>query len=156
MSIIGLIKDISDHKTSQFEAFPILNLFRVPPLIMDIKTLLDNLHEELSCSVCMTTFTNPKQLPCLHSFCLHCLEGILRTSGRHDVITCPECRRESRVPSSGTWRICRLTFASTVSLMCWPLKSVTLRLSNVATATKRAPRVSTVSSVVHSGAKPTV
>ena len=68
---------------------------------MDIKTLLNNLHEEVSCSVCMTTFTDPKQLPCLHSFCLHCLEDILRTSGRHDIITCPECRRESRVPSSG-------------------------------------------------------
>ena len=68
---------------------------------MDVKTLLKNLHEEVSCSVCMTTFTDPKQLPCLHSFCLHCLNGILRTSGRHDIITCPECRRESRVPSSG-------------------------------------------------------
>ncbi|XP_078361779.1 E3 ubiquitin-protein ligase TRIM45-like [Oculina patagonica] len=68
---------------------------------MDIKTLLNHLHEEVSCSVCMTAFTDPKQLPCLHSFCLHCLEGILRTSGRRDIITCPECRRESRVPASG-------------------------------------------------------
>ncbi|XP_078361722.1 E3 ubiquitin-protein ligase TRIM45-like [Oculina patagonica] len=68
---------------------------------MDSKTLLNNLHEEVSCSVCMTTFTEPKQLPCLHSFCLHCLEGILRTSGRRDIINCPECRRESRVPASG-------------------------------------------------------
>ena len=68
---------------------------------MDIKTLLDNLHEEVSCSVCMNTFTDPKQLPCLHSFCLHCLQGIQRTSGRRDVITCPECRRESRVPGNG-------------------------------------------------------
>ena len=69
---------------------------------MDLKTLLNNLHEELSCSVCMTTFTDPKQLPCLHSFCLHCLEEILRTSGRRGIIACPECRRESRVPSSGS------------------------------------------------------
>ena len=68
---------------------------------MDLKTLLNSLHEEVSCSVCMTTFTDPKLLPCLHSFCVHCLTGILRTSGRHDIITCPECRRESRVPSSG-------------------------------------------------------
>ena len=65
---------------------------------MDIKTLLTNLHEEVSCSVCMVTFTEPKQLPCLHNFCLHCLAEIQRTSGRHDVITCPECRRESQVP----------------------------------------------------------
>ena len=68
---------------------------------MDIKTLLDNLHEEVSCSVCMNTFTEPKMLPCLHSFCLKCLTGIQRTSGRHDIITCPECRRESKVPGGG-------------------------------------------------------
>ncbi|XP_022794166.1 E3 ubiquitin-protein ligase TRIM71-like [Stylophora pistillata] len=65
---------------------------------MDIKALLDSLNEEVSCSVCLTTFTDPKQLPCLHSFCLHCLAGIQRNSGRHDVITCPECRKESQVP----------------------------------------------------------
>ncbi|KAL9980259.1 hypothetical protein ACROYT_G008819 [Oculina patagonica] len=68
---------------------------------MDLQTLLNNLHEEVSCPVCMTTFTKPKQLPCLHSFCLHCLEEIQRTSGRRDIIACPECRREIRVPTSG-------------------------------------------------------
>ena len=68
---------------------------------MDIKTLLNNLHEEVSCSVYMNTFTDPKQLPCLHSFCLHCLNGILQTSGRRGTIACPECRRECRVPRSG-------------------------------------------------------
>ena len=66
---------------------------------MDIKTLLNNLHEEVSCSVCMNTFTDPKTLPCLHSFCLHCLRGIQRTSCRHDTISCPECRRETRISS---------------------------------------------------------
>ena len=68
---------------------------------MDIKTLLDNLHDEVSCSVCMSTFTDPKQLPCLHSFCLHCLNGIQRTSGVHGKITCPECRRQFQIPGSG-------------------------------------------------------
>ncbi|KAL9980323.1 hypothetical protein ACROYT_G008894 [Oculina patagonica] len=68
---------------------------------MDIQTLLKNLHEEVSCPVCKTTFTKPKMLPCLHSFCLQCLEGIQRTSGRRDIIACPECRREIRVPASG-------------------------------------------------------
>ncbi|CAH3038536.1 unnamed protein product [Porites lobata] len=68
---------------------------------MDIKTLLDNLHDEVSCSVCMCTFTDPKQLPCLHSFCLHCLKGIQRTSGIHGKITCPECRRQFQILGSG-------------------------------------------------------
>ena len=68
---------------------------------MDIKTLLDNLHDELSCSVCMCTFTDPKQLPCLHSFCLQCLNDIQRTSGVHGQITCPECRKQFQIPGSG-------------------------------------------------------
>ena len=68
---------------------------------MDVKTLLDNLHDEVSCSVCMCPFTEPKQLPCLHSFCLKCLNGIHRTSPRRDVISCPECRKEIRIPGSG-------------------------------------------------------
>ena len=68
---------------------------------MDIRTLLNNLHEELSCSVCMCKYTDPKQLPCLHSFCLHCLNGIQRTSGRRDKIACPECRQEFNLPDNG-------------------------------------------------------
>ena len=68
---------------------------------MDIQTLLHNLHEEVSCSVCMTKFTDAKQLPCLHSFCLHCLEGIQRTSARHDEIACPVCRRVFKIPGGG-------------------------------------------------------
>ena len=68
---------------------------------MDTKTLLDNLHDEVSCSVCMCTFTDPKQLPCLHSFCLHCLNGIQRTSGVRGKITCPECRRQFQISGSG-------------------------------------------------------
>ena len=68
---------------------------------MDIQTLLNNLHEEVSCSVCMSKYTDPKQLPCLHSFCLHCLNGIQRTSGRRNKIACPECRQEFNVPDNG-------------------------------------------------------
>ena len=49
----------------------------------------------------MNTFTDPKQLPCLHNFCLHCLEGIHRTSRRHDIILCPECRRECKIHEGG-------------------------------------------------------
>ena len=68
---------------------------------MDTQTLLDNRHNEVSCSVCMCTFTDPKQLPCLHSFCLNCLNGIQRTSGVHGKITCPECKRQFEVPGNG-------------------------------------------------------
>ena len=81
---------------SPFTTFAIANTVN-----MDIQTLLNNLHEEVSCSVCMCKYTDPKQLPCLHSFCLHCLNGIQRTSGRRDKIACPECRQEFKVPDDG-------------------------------------------------------
>ena len=68
---------------------------------MDLQTLLHNLHEEVSCSVCMNPFTKPKILPCFHTFCLHCLNELQRTSGKHGEITCPECRRKFQVPGSG-------------------------------------------------------
>ena len=101
------VKFSLSHKTvilslSKSWVFQDLNSFFFPPFpSMDIKTLLDNLHDEVSCSVCICTFTDPKQLPCLHSFCLHCLNGIQRTSGFHGKITCPECRRQFQIPGSG-------------------------------------------------------
>ena len=76
-----------------------LSLFYV--IIMDIQTLLHNLHEEVCCSVCMCKFTDPKQLPCLHSFCLHCLNGIQQTSGNRNTVKCPECRQDFPVPGDG-------------------------------------------------------
>ena len=68
---------------------------------MDLQTLLHNLHEEVSCSVCMSPFTDPNILPCFHTFCVHCLNELQRTSGKHGEITCPECRRKFQVPGSG-------------------------------------------------------
>ena len=69
---------------------------------MDIKTLLHNLREEVSCSVCSDIFTDPKHLPCLHSFCLHCLKQWHGTMSHDcDAIRCPKCRAVSRVPESG-------------------------------------------------------
>ena len=37
---------------------------------------LDLLDEQLKCSVCLDQYTNPRTLPCHHSFCLRCLEMI--------------------------------------------------------------------------------
>ena len=68
---------------------------------MDIKTLFHNLREEVSCPVCTNIYTDPKQLPCLHSFCLHCLNQWHRTSHGRDTIRCPKCQALSRVPESG-------------------------------------------------------
>ena len=71
---------------------------------MDVPTLMDNLKEEVSCSVCMQLYREPKQLPCLHIFCLECLNNIVRTSARHGKIKCPLCQIEVAVPERGTMK----------------------------------------------------
>ena len=38
----------------------------------------------MTCPVCFESYDNPKTLPCLHSFCLKCIEP--------DEISCPACR----------------------------------------------------------------
>ena len=68
---------------------------------MDIKTLLHNLREEVSCPVCTNVYTDPKHLPCLHTFCLQCLKHWHTTSHGRDTIRCPKCQAISRVPESG-------------------------------------------------------
>ena len=70
---------------------------------MDIKHLLENLREEGECSVCQELYKDPKQLPCLHSFCLNCLNRLAQTRAQNGNIECPVCRRETAVPECGTF-----------------------------------------------------
>ena len=68
---------------------------------MDIRTLLNNLREEVSCPVCSGIFTDPKQLSCLHSVCFECLSHWYETSGGGNAVKCPKCTTLCRVPESG-------------------------------------------------------
>ena len=52
-----------------------------------------------SCSVCLEVFTDPKVLPCCHTFCLKCLEKTARTAQTRGEITCPLCRNTHLIPA---------------------------------------------------------
>ena len=57
-------------------------------------SLADNLGEHLECAVCLEQYKEPKVLPCLHTFCKRCLQGLL-THTREGLawkIKCPTCR----------------------------------------------------------------
>ena len=54
---------------------------------------LKKLEEQLTCPICLEQFTNPKILPCFHSFCLHCLQGVApELVEGNPCLPCPTCR----------------------------------------------------------------
>ena len=94
---------IGGEKQTKSNKYPLRlkHLKSLPVFIMDIKTFLDNIYEHVCCPVCTNSFTTPKLLPCLHSFCLHCLQTIQTTSEIRGIILCPECRRQFPIPGNG-------------------------------------------------------
>ena len=61
-------------------------------------SLIEKLSKELECSVCLELYTDPRTLPCLHAFCLHCLNGLAERRENQEPIACPECRTEVDLP----------------------------------------------------------
>ena len=65
-------------------------------------TVLDKLEDQLTCPVCLDQYDNPKTLPCLHSFCLKCIQQLpLKLEGDKKLIDCPTCRAEVKLSSNG-------------------------------------------------------
>ncbi|XP_071992851.1 E3 ubiquitin/ISG15 ligase TRIM25-like [Engystomops pustulosus] len=49
---------------------------------------------ELSCSICLSIYTNPVMLSCGHNFCEICITVLLEKQQRTGICSCPECRAE--------------------------------------------------------------
>ncbi|XP_077122835.1 E3 ubiquitin/ISG15 ligase TRIM25-like [Ranitomeya variabilis] len=53
-----------------------------------------DLREELDCSICLSTYTDPVMLRCGHNFCRVCIDRVLDTQEESGVYSCPDCREE--------------------------------------------------------------
>ncbi|XP_056373628.1 E3 ubiquitin-protein ligase Midline-1-like [Hyla sarda] len=53
-----------------------------------------DLRDELDCSICLITYTDPVTLRCGHNFCRVCIDRVLDTQDQSGLYSCPECREE--------------------------------------------------------------
>lgn len=69
---------------------------------------MENLEEDLTCSVCYSLFNDPRVLPCSHTFCKACLDNVLQVSTNFSIwrplrlpLKCPNCRSMVELPPNG-------------------------------------------------------
>ena len=66
------------------------------------KELEKQVEEQLNCSICLDTFTDPKQLQCFHIYCQQCLVPlVVRDQQEKLELTCPTCRQVTPIPDRG-------------------------------------------------------
>ncbi len=65
-------------------------------------TAIKKLKEQLTCSICLGTYTNPKLLQCHHAYCQQCLARLVQQDQQGQLtLTCPSCRQVTAIPASG-------------------------------------------------------
>ena len=76
-----------------------------PGFLMDVQQLFKSLKKEAECPLCLETVKNPKTLPCLHSFCLECLDELAHFARRQlqTTIKCPVCQTSFPIPDTNTF-----------------------------------------------------
>ena len=63
--------------------------------------LSNQIDKITSCSICLETFKEPKILPCIHTFCLRCLDTYCKDKNPGEEETCPFCRKIFTIPPDG-------------------------------------------------------
>ena len=54
-----------------------------------------------TCPICVELVDNPKSLPCLHAFCLKCLQSCFKDRRPGSEVPCPTCRKKFQIPVDG-------------------------------------------------------
>ena len=74
-------------------------------LDMDVQQLFTSLKKEAECPLCLETVKDPKTLPCLHSFCLLCIDKHAGYAKRklEATIKCPVCQACFQIPEGDTF-----------------------------------------------------
>ena len=62
---------------------------------------LKKLADQLECSICLESFTDPKLLQCFHMFCKDCLQSLVLQDQHGKSLRCPKCLRSTLLPVNG-------------------------------------------------------
>ena len=62
------------------------------------KETLSKLDGILNCPICLDSYTDPRALPCLHTYCKKCIDNLPTIRAR---VKCPECRRVCQLGGEG-------------------------------------------------------
>ena len=65
----------------------------------------DEINDLTECAICTETFLQPKIIPCLHTFCLKCLERYCTGKKPGDSMECPLCRSIFVIPIGGVSKL---------------------------------------------------
>jgi hypothetical protein len=64
-------------------------------------TIAKQLNDITECSICSDPFNDPRSLPCVHTYCLKCIERSGDGKKPGESVPCPLCRKEFTVPTGG-------------------------------------------------------
>ncbi|XP_066300612.1 uncharacterized protein [Branchiostoma lanceolatum] len=62
---------------------------------------LSEIRADLTCPICTQVLSEPKALPCLHTYCCRCLLQLEANSAQTEQFPCPECRQTVILPERG-------------------------------------------------------
>ena len=71
--------------------------------VSSVNDVMSRLNEITDCGICKTIFQDPRVLPCIHTYCLRCLQSHGDSIGLRpgQKMSCPLCRDEFLIPENG-------------------------------------------------------
>ena len=75
--------------------------------------------KHLECPVCLDIYNDPRMLPCAHTLCRLCIDGMVHRSS----MTCPICRANHAVLQDGSKFPCNLVVAGMIDSSCKECRS---------------------------------
>ena len=119
---------------------------------MDVQQLFIVLKKEAECPLCLETVNNPKTLPCIHSFCLECLDKHANFARRQlqATIKCPVCQTSFQIPEGDSFNNLPASYHLNRLVDVLAEKMAAHRPRNAAVVMRTIPLPLTVSSAKYS------